>query len=440
MARSPRRSGGAARHASPVTEARGAGAWRDRRFWVMAGYGFVSGLPLPLSTFTLRYWLSESGATLALIGLTANIGLAYSLKFLWSPVFDQLRPPGPTGTLGRRRGWLAAIQPALALAAALLALTDPRAAPATAIAAAALVAFLSASQDIAIDAWRIETFPEREQGTALAVYVWGYRFAMLTSGAGVIKASGLVGWHVALLGIALLLLLGPAVTLLAPEPGSDRTGIRMDGTLAGRARQAVIEPLMDLLTRQHAFLSLAFVAFFKLGEAMAGIMTAPFFRAMGFGRDAIALATGPVSLMATLTGIMCGGWLVARLGVGRALLWTGSAQTLAMVMYVVLAHTPGQPPVLALTVATEAFAQGMADAAFLTFLSGLCSRAFAATHYALLSSIPALAIHTIGGISGVLAAAAGWAGFYEICTFAALPAMGLMVVLLRRQPAEQRPA
>src|SRR5262245_57383749 len=135
--------------------------WRDRRLWMMAAYGFVAGLPLPLSTFTLRYWLSESGATLSVIGLTANIGLAYSLKFLWSPVFDQVAPPGPARLLGRRRGWLAAIQPALAVSAALLALTNPAASPGISIAAAALVAFLSASQDIAIDAWRIETFPPR---------------------------------------------------------------------------------------------------------------------------------------------------------------------------------------------------------------------------------------------------------------------------------------
>jgi MFS transporter, PAT family, beta-lactamase induction signal transducer AmpG len=128
--------------------------------------------------------------------------------------------------------------------------------------------------------------------------------------------------------------------------------------------------------------------------------------------------------------------LVARIGVGRALLWTGSAQTVAMVMYEVLAHAPGQVPVLWSTVAMEAFAQGMADAAFLTYLSGLCSRAFTATHYALLSSIPALAIHTIGGFSGVLADQVGWVVFYAICTLAALPAMGLMVVLLRRYPPE----
>jgi PAT family beta-lactamase induction signal transducer AmpG len=414
--------------------------WRDRRLWMMAAYGFAAGLPLSLSTFTLRYWLSESGATLSVIGLTANIGLAYSLKFLWSPIFDEVRPPGVTRQLGRRRGWLAVIQPALALAAAMLAMTNPAASPISSIAAAALVAFLSASQDIAIDAWRIETFGQRQQGEALAAYVWGYRFALLAATTGVIWASGLVGWHVALLGIALLLLAGPMVTLLAPEPVLDVVALAKaesveKGTLASRAKHAVVDPLLDFLTRPGAAMILAFVALFKLGEAMGGIMTAPFYRELGFSRDVIA-GSGPFSLVATLTGITFGGWLVARIGVGRALLWTGSAQTVAMVMYEVLAHAPGQIPVLYLTVATEAFAQGMADAAFLTYLSGLCSRAFTATHYALLSSVPALAIHTVGGVSGVLAGAVGWVVFYAICTFAALPAMGLMVVLLRRYPPE----
>jgi PAT family beta-lactamase induction signal transducer AmpG len=413
--------------------------WTDRRLWTMAAYGFVSGLPLPLSTFTLRFWLSESGNTRAVIGATAYIGLAYSLKFLWSPAFDQVLAPGVMRHLGRRRGWLATIQPALVAAICVLALTNPAAAPALSIAAAALVAWLSASQDIVIDAWRIETFSQPQQGGALAAYVWGYRFAMLASGAGVIAGSGFLGWHAALLGIGLLSLVGPIVTLLAAEPAGLRTSPTKTVTLNERLRHAIIDPLLDFLTRRGAILILAFVALFKLGEAMAGIMTAPFYRESGFDREVIAFATGPISLAATLSGITLGGWLVARIGVGRALLSTGSAQTVAMVMYVVLAHSPGNHAVFYLTVAVEAFTQGMADAAFLTYLSGLCSLAFTATHYALLSSIAALTIHIVGGSSGKLAEAVGWVGFYEICTLAALPAMTLMVLLLRRYPVAEKP-
>jgi PAT family beta-lactamase induction signal transducer AmpG len=404
---------------------------------VMAAYGFVAGLPLPLSTFTLRYWLSDGGVPLAAIGLTANIGLAYSLKFLWAPLLDQIRPPGPLRRLGQRRGWLAVIQPGLVLAAVLLALSNPVGGPAASIAAAALVAFLSASQDIVVDAWRIELFPPRLQGAALAAYVWGYRLALLIATSGVIAASGRIGWHAALLGVAALIAIGPLVTMLAPEPARiSRPAIV--ASAAERLRQAVVAPLQEFLSRPGAGPILAFVALFKLGEAMAGIMTAPFYRALGFARDSVA-ATGPFSLVATLLGISFGGVMVARIGVGRALLWTGVAQTAAMAMYVLLAGSPNDQIVLFATVSVEAFAQGMADAAFLTYLSGLCSLQFTATHYALLSSVPALAIHTIGGVSGVLAGAVGWHLFYGLCMFAALPAMGLMLFLLRRHPPiEQR--
>ncbi|MBN8898711.1 MAG: MFS transporter, partial [Rhodospirillales bacterium] len=403
----------------------------------MAAYGFVAGPPLALSGFTLRYWLSESGVTLAIIGVTANIGLAYSLKFLWAPLLDHVPPPGPLRHLGRRRGWLAVIQPLLAVAALALALTRPSQAPFVTIAAAALIAWLSASQDIVVDAWRIELFPPKLQGAALAVYVWGYRVALLIATSGAIWAAGIVGWRASLIGLAVLIAAGLLVTLAAPEPTADLPPAAPRGGMGARLRHALVEPLTEFLTRPGAWTVLAFVALFKLGEAMAGIMTAPFYRALGF--DGVAIGgIGPFSLGGTLAGIALGGVLVARIGVGRALLCTGWAQTLAMGMYLVLAWTPGNVPMLYLTVTIEALAQGMADAAFLTFLSGLCTRSFAATHYALLSSLAAIAIHTLGGFSGVLAAQLGWKEFYALCMFAALPSMALMLRLLRRYPPAER--
>ena len=412
----------------------------DARLWLMAAYGFVAGLPLPLSGFTFRLWMSESNVSLAAIGLTANIGLAYTLKFFWAPMLDHAPPPGPLTRFGRRRGWLLAIQPALVAACVLLALSDPGRAPANAVAAAALVAFLSASQDIVVDAWRIETFPARLQGAAMAAYVWGYRTALLISGAGAIKSADFLGWHGALLGVAALVGLGPLVTLLAPEPTLAPVR-RAAARFSERLARAVVEPLRDFLARPGVATILAFVALFKLGEAMAGVMTAPFYRALGFDRAAIAVATGPFSLAATFAGTATGGWLVARLGVGRALLWTGTVQTLAMAMYVVLAYSAGEHHVLYATVVIEAFAEGMADAAFITYLSGLCSPAFTATQYALLSSLAAIALRTVGGLSGFLAEALGWKLFYTASMFAAVPAMLIMLHLLRRfPPVERAPA
>ena len=399
----------------------------------MAAYGFASGLPFSLSGFTLRLWLSDSGAALSVIGLTASIGLAYSLKFVWSPVLDRSPPFAWLRRRGRRRGWLLLAQPLLAAAILALALTHPERHPLTSFGAAACVAFLSATQDIAIDAWRIETFAPTEQGLALAVYVWGYRLALLVATSGVIAASARLGWHAAFGGAAVLASMGVLVTLAASDPGASQPSASpLAPPLAPGLRHAVLDPIRGFLSQDSAWLVLAFVALFKLGEAMAGIMTAPFYRAGGFDKVAIA-GTGPFSLTATLAGITLGGWLVARVGVGRALLLTGWAQTVAMAMYVVLSLTPGDHAVLYATVSTEAFAQGMADAAFLTFLSALCSRQFAATQYALLSSVPQLAIHTIGVVSGTLAKGLGWTWFYTACMAGALPGMALMVLLLRRQ-------
>jgi PAT family beta-lactamase induction signal transducer AmpG len=398
----------------------------DRQVLAMAAYGFVAGLPLPLSGFTFRLWLSDSGTDLAIVGLTAWIGLAYSFKFLWAPLLDQPPPLAWLRGLGRRRGWLLLIQPLLGLAAVLLAISDPAGAPLAAFAAAVCVALMSATQDIAIDAWRIEVFPERRQGVALAVYIWGYRIALLVSTTVVIWASAYIGWRPALLGVTVLIASGTLVTLAAGSEGAT------EATPRRGIRQAIIDPIRLFLTRPSAPLVLSFVALFKLGEAMAGIMTAPFYRHQMFTKAEIA-TTFWFSLGATLSGYTLGGWLVARLGVGRALVLTGCAQTLAMAMYVLLSLTPGQPAMLYATVTTEAFAQGMADAAFLTFLSGLCAREFAATQYALLSSVPNLAIHTIGGVSGLMAASLGWTLFYAVCMAGALPGMALMLVLLRRQ-------
>jgi MFS transporter, PAT family, beta-lactamase induction signal transducer AmpG len=407
----------------------------NRRLWFMGAFGFLSGLPLPLSGFTLRLWLSEGHVSLAAIGLTANIGLSYTLKFLWSPLLDQR---APLARFGRRRGWLLVIQPLLALAGVWLALSDAAVAPLVTIAAAALVAFLSASQDIVVDAWRIETFPREQQGIAMAAYVWGYRLALLLAGAGVIKLADSIGWNAALGLMAALMALGVFVTLAAPEPVA-QPRVEIAGGFGKKFAAAVADPLRDFLLRPGAPLILAYVALFKLGEAMAGVMLAPFYTSLGFNRAAVAVTAGPFSVPASIAGIGLGGWLISRIDLGHALIITGFIQMAAMAMYVVLAYSPGDQMVLYATVVTEAFAEGLADAAFVTYLSSLCSTEYTATQYALLSSLAAVALRTIGGLSGFLAAAAGWKLFYGITMFASLPAMLVMLWILRRFPPARQP-
>jgi len=272
----------------------------------------------------------------------------------------------------------------------------------------------------------------------MAAYVWGYRVALLVSGAGVIKFADIVGWNGALALVAALIALGLFVTLSAPEPEATPRTVA-DGGMAARLYQAVVAPLRDFLLRPGALLILAYVALFKLGEAMAGVMLPPFYRSLGFDRAAVAVAAGPFSLVATIIGIGFGGWLVARVDLGRALIWTGFIQMGAMAMYVVLAYSAGDHTVLYATVVTEAFAEGLADAAFVTYLSGLCSIAYTATQYALLSSIAAVALRTIGGLSGFLAAAAGWKLFYSITMFASLPGMLVMLLILQYFPPIRQP-
>ena len=401
--------------------------------WLMAAYGFVAGLPLPLSGFTLRLWLSEGGVSLAVIGLTANIGLAYSLKFLWAPLLDNARRPGPLRRLGRRRGWLLAIQPALAAAAALLALSNPAAAAAGCRwPPARWSRSCSASQDIVVDAWRIEVFPARLQGAAMAAYVWGYRVALLIATTGVIGAVGVVGWHVALLGVAALIALRRARDA-AGAGAAGRGDAAPSAALRARAcAHAVIEPLRDFLTRPGARLILAFVALFKLGEAMAGIMTAPFYRALGFiarcdRRDRPVLAGGDAG----------------RHHAGRLAGGAHRRRPRAAVHRLGADHGDGDVPAArrvgrrAPRAVRHGDHRGVRPGHGRRGVHHLPVRAVLARVHrdALRAAVVAggdRGAH-LGGCVRRAGRAAGWVGFYALCMFAALPAMGLMLLLLRRE-------
>ncbi len=408
----------------------------DRRLAIMFAFGFAAGLPLALTGFTLRQWLTESGLSLEVIGATASIGFAYTLKFLWAPALDHLRAPFGMARFGRRRGWLFVVQPLLVVAGLLLAFSSPVHNLWGTMAAAATLAFLSATQDIVIDAWRIEIFAPREQGAAMPCYVWGYRMAVLISGAGAVALVSAAGgdWSLVLTVMAVLMGIGLIPTLFAAEP--EVAPVPQSGKPAGGFETAVLGPLLEFLTRPGAGAILAFVLLYRLGEALAGVMAVPLYNMLGYDRAAIALANGPVSMWATLMGALAGGYLVVRIGVGRALVLTGLGQMLSNIMYVVLIWSRGDYSVLMAQAMIEAFTDGMADAAFIAYLSGLTSVAFTATQYALLSSLAAVALRTVGGASGVMAAAMGWTAFYTMTILAALPAMGIMLYLLRRFPPQ----
>lgn len=403
------------------------------RLGLMAVLGFSSGLPWALSGPTLRLWMASEHVALGLIGLTANIGLAYLLKFVWAPFFDEAKPL----FLGRRRGWLITVQIALVLSILALAVSDPARHVWLTLGLGAVVAFCSASQDIIIDAWRIESFAPRLQGAALACEVWGWRVAFLVSNAGVIALSVKTGWHVAVGLMALLALLGPVAALFAPEPNVTREA--QPAGIGARFAQAVREPLQEFLTRRGALVVIAFIIVFRLGGALGATMLGPFYLSLGYNRALIAVASGPISLFCGLAGTGLGALLVMRLGVGRALLLTALLQVGALCLYPLLGLFPHFPHILLIISAVEAFTDAFSDTAFLSYLSGLCHPEHTATQYALLSSLAPLALHTIAGLSGFLAAQMGFIAFFVLAAGAALPGILLLLMILRfYPPAEKR--
>ena len=395
--------------------------------------GFASGLPIYLTFFTLQQWMSESGVSLRAIGLTASIGLPYLLKFLWAPLLDRL-PPGVLGAVGRRRGWLLPLQAALTGSILLMAASDPHRHPVGLVLAALLLAFFSASQDVVIDAWRIESFGPRLQAAALGCYVWGYRIAMQVSGAGAIFLAGRLGWHGAYAAMAACSLLGPVATLLVREPlRASRSDPPAGWEQQLRAR--VVAPLRDLLGRPGSGLVVAFVLLFNLGTQMADTMAAPFYHALGFSRNAVALANGLPALAAALLGAAASAFCVARYGGSRTLIISAMVQMASMGLYLALYRIGPQTAMLVAKVTLEGFAEALATTTFLTYLSRLCSAEYTATQYALLSSMAPIAWRTLGGGTGVAAQALGWPTFFSGAILCALPGILIMLTLMRRYPS-----
>ncbi|MBV9555032.1 MAG: MFS transporter, partial [Alphaproteobacteria bacterium] len=373
--------------------------------------GFSSGLPLALTFGTLSYWLAELGVSLTAIGLFGLVRASYSLKFLWSPLIDRLPIPILTRRLGRRRSWALTIQALLALAILALGLTDPKTAPALMALAAVVVAFLSASQDIVVDAYRIELLRPEEQGAGAAATQWGYRFGMLASGAGALYAASWGGWHLAYALMAALMAVGMATVWLTPEPGGVAPPERLPGaTAAARVaawlKGAVVAPFADMIARlgpARLAAIVLFVLLFKFGDALAGSMSNPLYVQLGFTKVEVATVAKVYGVIATLAGVAAGGLVVARLGVFGALLLGGALQAASNLMYVAQLWAGHDVAMLALTIGAENLTGGMASSAFVAYLSGLCSRDFTATQYALLSSLATVGLNVLAAAGGYLA-------------------------------------
>jgi len=397
-------------------------------------FGFSSGLPLLATGGTLQAWMTEAGVSLKQIGLFALVGLPYTIKFLWSPIFDRYTLP----FLGRRRGWLLVTQIAVTLALASFAYVNLNANPLLVAVCALAVTFASASQDIVLDAYRRDLLSDRELGLGASFFVNGYRIGMLVAGAVALWLADQPSWnwHEVYLFLAAVMLGTGIVTLLASEPPNSHGQPK---TL----KAAVIEPLVDFFSRRGALVILAFIVLYKLGDSMASALSTPFFLQLGFTKTDLAYVAKTFGLGATIVGGLLGGTLLLKITLPRALWWFGILQGIAVLSMVALVHLPQVWWWLAACIALDNITSGMGTAAFVAFMGSLCNRRFSATQYALLSSLMGVPRVLFGSTTGVIAEGLGWSGFFVFCTVAAIPGLLVLVWLARRgvfEPQQSSPA
>ena len=399
--------------------------------WTMAVFGFSSGLPFLLVAGTLSYWLKENGVVLSEITMIASAGMTYALKFLWAPLLDHWRLPGFAG-LGQRRGWLLFAQ--LCVTVGLLAmawLTPLRLGPF--IAATLVVAFFGATQDIAIDAYRIEIAPVDDQGALVATYSLGYRLGLLVSGAVALIMADHAPWPWVYVAMAATMLAPIAMTLHAAEPAVLR---RRPARWSEAMRDAVVDPFADFFRRYGfwlALLALAFILLFKIPEqATIGGVMGPFYRDMGFSKTEIGAVTKIYGIWIGMVGVFLGGAMVAKWGAWRSLgvmvVLCGSSN----LFYLFLMHHQGSVLALTLVISAENLTLGMLGPPTVAFLSSLVNRQHTATQYALLSSLVNLPGKVLGFFAGGIAMAAGYGSFFVITVLGIVPATALFVLLRRR--------
>lgn len=387
--------------------------------------GFSSGLPLMLTLSTLSRWMAEEGVSKATIGVFALVGLPYACKFVWAPLMDHLSLPWFCRILGRRRGWIIFTQCMLILSIIGLGFTNPADNPwATGIWALA-VAFASASQDIVIDAFRVDSLDTKQQGLGAAVAVFGYRIGMLLSGAGALLMAEYLPWSSVYSIMACCILIGIITVYCAKEPDAARI-IENPQHIKAWFKEAVIVPFQDFMEREQWVVILLFVVLYKMGDAFAGSMTNPFLFEMGFSKTEVATWVNSFGIAATMAGAFIGGVLVYRKGIMAALWICGILQLGSNAVFSLQAMVGHDITMLAVTISCENLSAGMGDAAFVAFLSSLCHREHTATQYALLSSLFAFGRTLLSVPSGWVAEEVNWVWFFILTMMIALP--GLMLL------------
>jgi PAT family beta-lactamase induction signal transducer AmpG len=423
-------------------------AYLRPRTLVMLALGFSSGLPFLLVGNTFGYWLRDEGTTLTAIGFISWVGIAYSLKFLWAPVIDRVNAP-LFASLGRRRSWMALAQIVVALGLIAMAATGPKVSLAALGAFALVVAFASATQDIVIDAWRIESAQSGEElGLLSSAYQFGYRAALLATDALILIAAEHMGWPLSYVLYGVLMGIGFAATFAAAEPP------QADTVIAEKAREAppwTLRGLFDAIAgpfiaffRAHGVLSLlmlAAISFYRLPDFVMGPMANPLYHDIGLTKDLVGVVRGSVGLIASFAGIAAGGFCALRFGYMRALIAGGILQALAVGAYAVLSYAGANIPVFVAVMVGDSFGISFAGVALVSYMSSLTSLGYTATQYALLASTYAWAGKILKGTSGLvvtqLSARFGlmhaYAIFFIGCGLIGIPAIALFILLARRQ-------
>lgn len=410
---------------SPPSAPVATGSQRARTLAAVTLLGFSSGLPLALSGGTLEAWCAVSGLSVRTIGFIKLVGIAYVFKFLWAPLLDRY----PLPFLGRRRGWTLLMQIALALTLVVMASLSPSTSLTALAAAAVALAAFSATQDIAIDAYRADQLAPRDRGlgSALSIGV-GYRVAMLVSGGLALVLAGAVGWHAAYLLMAALLAIGVLGTLLAPEP--------VRAAPPTSLVRAYVEPFREFLARPHALGLLALIVLYKLSSAFGLSLSTTFLlRGAGYDLETVGWVNKVFALVATIAGALAAGLLLERVRLWRVLFICGVLQGLGILGFYAVSRGWHGLPALIVAVAGENFTSGLGTAAFLALLLALCDLRFSATQFALFSALDSLGRVFIGPFAGTVAQDYGWPLYFVVSFAGVLP--GLLLLLGLRGPIER---
>jgi PAT family beta-lactamase induction signal transducer AmpG len=382
--------------------------------------GFSSGLPFFLTGKTLQAWMTVEGVDLTTIGLMSLVALPYSLKFFWAPLIDRYIPP----FLGRRRGWILIAQVALLLTIAWMSFQNPSVNLEMVAINALIIAFFSATQDVAIDAYRTDVLSNNEMGAGAALWVLGYRIALLVTGSAAFILADRIPWSTVYLIMALLMIPVMFVTWRAPEPlvrgGTPRT-----------LADAVKLPFLDFFRRagtSKAFMVLLFIVLYKLSDYMAQNMATPFLLKAGYTTTEVGAIAGGVGLFATIIGALAGGAVVARVGINRSLWLFGALQAASNLMYYFLSLMGKSIGFLTATMIVENFCTGLVTAGFVAFLMSMCSVQYSATQFALLSSLMSASRDILVAPAGRIAEATGWPTFFLITLAAGIPGLLLLPV------------